>query len=135
MANRSSSSESQDFCSRLRHLVDTYDGRNVTAAARRLGIPQRTLAKVYAGSTAEPRLKLIQALVAQYPMVDARWIVLGETASSVRRFDAAARARAIALLREMLSELAERPEVASSLSLGANVASGNLPATVATTGK
>ena len=61
---------------RIAQLIDQEESGNVAAAARRLGVSQRGLAKVYGGQTRHPRADLLQALVREYG-TDPAWLLTG----------------------------------------------------------
>jgi transcriptional regulator with XRE-family HTH domain len=70
--------EQTPVAARIAHLIDQREGGNVAAAARRLGVSQRGLAKVYAGETKHPRADLLEALVKEYE-ADPAWLLTGIT--------------------------------------------------------
>ena len=91
---------------RIRHLIDTEDQGNVSAAARRLGCPQRTLAKVYSGETRNPGADLLQAIVERYP-VDPAWLLTGVESREWTEREERIRQQAVKLLMRMLESLEE----------------------------
>lgn len=91
-----------DFARRVRIIIDKYDEGNVTAAARRIGVSQRGLAKIYAGETTSPRLDLVQAVIVAYPAEDPLWIVLGKPLDDEARIAAMAHQRAQLMLKTWL---------------------------------
>src|SRR5690349_20617307 len=52
--------------SRIRLVVDRVHEGNVSEAAARTGVSQRTLQRLFAGVTAIPRADVVQQLIAQY---------------------------------------------------------------------
>ena len=64
------------IAARITQLIDRKEGGNVAAAARRLGVSQRGLSKVYSGETRHPRADLLQALVREYG-ADPAWLLTG----------------------------------------------------------
>jgi len=89
---------------RIRHLIDEEDGGNVSAAARRLGCPQRTLAKIYAGETSNPGSDLLQLIVERYP-VDPAWLLTGVESREWAERETRSRQQAVKLLEQLLASL------------------------------
>ena len=89
---------------RIRQLVDEQDGGNVSAAARRLDCPQRTLAKVYSGETKNPRADLLQAVVKFY-LVDPGWLLTGVESGTWATGEARTKQQAIHILKQLLESL------------------------------
>lgn len=96
-------SKGNDIVARIRTIIDRYEEGNVSAAARRLGVSQRGLAKCYKGGkggTRDPRVSLVAAIVRTYPRVDVRWLITGRAETSSGAVDAQASMRAAELLEQ-----------------------------------
>jgi transcriptional regulator with XRE-family HTH domain len=62
---------------RVRGLVDRLHGGSVNAAAREIGIPQRTLARIVEGRVEYPRADALQKLAAWYG-TSIEWLLTGK---------------------------------------------------------
>jgi len=99
-----------DFAQRVRDLIDTHLHGNVAAAARELGVSQRSLHDLYVGKTDDPRLTMIQAILNRFPSEDARFILLGERTDDGLRFKAAVGQRALDLAVDFWNDFERDPE-------------------------
>lgn len=91
---------------RIREILDRYDDGNVTAAARRLGVSPRGLAKVYNGQTVAPRVDLLLVIAREYP-VDPTWLLTGHGSPEWAHSDERVKQEAERLLLEVLERLRE----------------------------
>jgi transcriptional regulator with XRE-family HTH domain len=96
--------EQTPIAARIAHLIDQREGGNVAAAARRLGVSQRGLAKVYAGETRHPRADLLQALVREYG-ADPAWLLTGIPAEEWPESSQLSAASGVRLPDELLDAL------------------------------
>jgi hypothetical protein len=62
---------------RIQQLIRARHEGNVLAAARFIGIPQRTLAAIYSGQVKSPRAAVLERISAAYPGVTLDWLVRG----------------------------------------------------------
>lgn len=62
---------------RVAYLVDTVHAGNVSEAAAEAGLPQRTLARLYAGEVERPRAQVFTALARHFG-TDVEWLAKGE---------------------------------------------------------
>jgi len=67
---------------RIAEVIDRREQGNVSAAARRLGVSQTGLAKIYRGETSDPRVDLLVRMCEVYS-VDPSWLLLGESKAEV----------------------------------------------------
>ena len=96
--------EKTPIATRIAYLIDHHEGGNVAAAARRLGMSQRGLAKVYRGETKHPRAPLLQALVKEYG-ADPAWLLTGVPAGEVSTARPPVREGEVRLPEELLNAL------------------------------
>lgn len=61
---------------RVRSIVDKYWGGSVNAAASSMGIPQQTLQRVVSGTTANPRVSVLDA-IAKGSRASVDWLMTG----------------------------------------------------------
>src|SRR5437899_2974383 len=67
----------KDVGVRVRELIDRVHGGSVNAAAKALGIPQSSLAKIVSGAVKNPRVQTLQIIVNHFGgTLD--WLATGE---------------------------------------------------------
>jgi hypothetical protein len=67
----------EDLATRVRELVDRFDGGNVTQAAQRIGAREADLRAVIDARSSEPNLAVLSAIVRGYD-VDTWWLISGD---------------------------------------------------------
>ena len=103
---------------RIKKIVDRFEFGNISAAATRLKVSQRGMAKIYHGETESPGYEILAKIAEKYP-VDPCWLLTGAHsdvwANSEERVEREASARAVRYIHDMLIEVSNREEDASSV--------------------